>query len=132
MAFKATLKMGGKEFDILHCNYAFRRDVDNKGRPSSIIYGGTVQVVIESTEDTSLLESMVNNIYKAQNGSVIFKKSDEDAKMKELQFTDAYIVQYTESLDVTGRSPMSISFTLSARTIKVSNAELVNDWPDKK
>ncbi len=132
MSFKATLEIGSKKFDVLHCSYTFRRDVDNKGRPSSIIYGGTVDLEIESTEDTSVLESMVNNMYKAQNGSIIFKKSDEDAKMKELQFTDAYFINYAESIDSMGANPMTISFTISARKLKVGNAELVNDWPDKK
>lgn len=132
MSFKAKLKIGGKEFDVLHCSYAFRRDVDAKGRPSSGVYGGTIQLEIESTDDTSVLENMINNVYKAQKGSVIFQKREEDAKMKELTFEDAYIVQYAESLDVVGSNPMTINFVLSARQIGMGNAVHQNDWPDKK
>lgn len=39
MAFRATLTFGGKDFDVLSCNYSLKRDVDSKGRPSSNIYG---------------------------------------------------------------------------------------------
>jgi hypothetical protein len=132
MSFKATLKLGGTEFDVLHTDYAFRRDVDAKGRPSSGIYGGRVNIRVESTDDTSILESMLNNVYKAQGGTITFQKRDEDAKMKELTFEDGYIVEYTEILDVVGKEPMFINFTVSARKLKVGNAEHENDWPDKK
>ncbi|GAA4343152.1 type VI secretion system tube protein TssD [Flaviaesturariibacter amylovorans] len=132
MSFKAKLKMGGKEFDVLHCSYTFRRDVDAKGRPASSVYGGTVQLEVESTDDTSVLESMINNVYKSQKGTITFQKRDEDAKMKELSFEDGYIVQYSEALDSVGSNPMTINFIVSARTLKIGNAEHQNDWPDKK
>jgi hypothetical protein len=96
------------------------------------VYGGTIDFEVESTEDTSILETMVNNIYKPINGSVIFKKSDEDATMKELKFTDAYFINYQEALDTVGSNPMTIRFTVSARKLDVGNASHANDWPDKK
>ncbi len=132
MSFKAQLNLGSKKFDVLHCSYAFRRDVDGKGRPASIVYGGTIDFEVESTEDTTILETMINNIYKPINGSVVFKKTDEDANMKELKFTDAYFTNYQEALDTIGTNPMTIRFTVSARKLDVGNATHANDWPDKK
>lgn len=132
MSFKAKLTIGGKNFDVLHCSYSFRRDVDNKGRPSSNVYGGSVQLEIESTDDTSILESMINNVYKSFGGTVTFQKREEDAKMKELTFEDGYIVQYSEALDSVGSNPMTINFVISARKLKIGNAEHQNEWPDKK
>lgn len=132
MSFKAQLSLGGSKYDVLHCSFAFRRDVDSKGRPSSGVYGGSVEIQIESTDDTAILEAMVNNQYKAQTGTITFQKRDEDAKMKELTFEDGYVVSFAESLDVTGTNPMTITFTVSARKLKVGNAEHENDWPDKK
>jgi hypothetical protein len=132
MSFKASLSIGGTKYDVLHCSYSFRRDVDSKGRPSSGIYGGSVDLEIESTDDTLILESMLNNQYKAQTGTVTFQKRDEDAKMKELSFEDGYFVEYGENLDVTGTEAMTIKFTVSARKLKIGNAEHENDWPDKK
>ncbi|WP_158991081.1 type VI secretion system tube protein TssD [Mucilaginibacter sp. L196] len=129
MAFKATISLGAKTFDVLQCSYALNRDVDAKGRPSSGVYGGTIQVEVESTEDTSVIESMVNNQYKPINGTITFKKSDEDAKMKELSFTEGYIIQYNEGISITGNNPMTLSFVISARTLKIGNAQHENDWP---
>ncbi|WP_083252077.1 type VI secretion system tube protein TssD [Pedobacter steynii] len=129
MAFKTRLTLGSKEFDVLQCSFSLNRDVDAKGRPSSGVYGGTIHIEVESTEDTSVVESMVNNQYKALSGNIIFKRGEEDAKMKELSFEDGYIIQYTEGIAVHDKTPMTLSFVISARKLKLGNAEHTNDWP---
>ncbi len=129
MAFKATLQLGSKEYDVLQCSFSLNRDVDAKGRPSSGVYGGTIHVEVESTEDTSVIESMVNSQFKPFSGKVVIKKTDEDAKMKELFFSNGYIIQYNEGINVVGNHPMTLSFVISAQSLKLGNAEHVNDWP---
>lgn len=130
MSFKAKLKFGSKEYDVLSCSYSFSRDVDHKGRPASTVYGGTVSCSIESTEDTTIIESMVNSKHKPVNGSVTFFKREEDnAKMKEITWTDGYVIAYSEAIDAVGGSPMHISFTVSARELKIGNADHQNEWP---
>ena len=61
--------------------YAFHRAVDNKGRPSSIIYGGTVEV--KPGDDRPVFHWKANNPAPGQTYSlvisIVFKKSDEDA-----------------------------------------------------
>ena len=131
MAFKARLNFSGKEYDVLNCSYSLNRDVDSKGRPSSGVYGGTVDIEIESTSDTSIIEAMVNSQFKPITGTLQIKKSEEDAKMKELDFSDGYIVKYSEGMNIIGGAPMSLKFTISARTLKIGNAQHVNDWPGK-
>ncbi|ATA90320.1 hypothetical protein CAPN001_14910 [Capnocytophaga stomatis] len=128
MAFSSTLNLGGKEYDILDCKYSLRRDVDSKGRPSSNIYGGRITVRVESTADTTIIEQMVN-MYKPFSGSIVFKKGDEDAKMKELSFENAYIIEFEEGIDTVGTTPMSLCITISAQIIKIGNAEHQENWP---
>lgn len=129
MAFNAKLKIGSKDnIDVLKCDYALHRDVDSKGKPSSGVYGGTINLAIESTDDTSIVESMVNQ-YKPISGTITFKKSDEDAKMKELSWENGYVIRYQEGIDITGSQPMQIEFTVSAEKIKIGNAEHANIWP---
>ena len=62
-------------------------------------------------------------------GKIVYKKSEEDAKMKEISFKNAYIVHYKETLDVNNEAPMTIAMTFSAENITVGNAELDNRWP---
>ena len=128
MAFRATLNLGGKEFDVLECNYKLERDVDVKGRPASNIYGGRVRVKIESTDDTSILEQMVNQ-FKPISGSIIFKKGDEEAKMKELIWENGYITSFEEGIEISGSSPMATTFEVSAQILKIGGAEFEQNWP---
>ncbi len=128
MAFRATLKLGGKEFDVLDCNYALKRDVDSKGRPSSNIYGGVVNVHVESTEDTSILEQMVSQ-FKPISGSIVFKKGDEEAKMKELEWENGYIISFEEDIDIIGSKPMTIKISVSAQVLKIGSAQFEQNWP---
>ena len=129
MAYKATLKLDAAEYDVLTCSYAFNRDIDNKGKPSSIIYGGTVQLYVEATSDTSIVEAMVNNTAKPVDGSVTWKNPTTDSTMKVLEFKSGFIVDYTESFSNSGGDAMSISFTISAKELSVGSAEHINEWP---
>ena len=128
-SFRATLELGGKEYDVLYSNYEFSRNTDSKGKPSSSISGGRVSVTVESTEDTTAIEAMLNSQFKPVDGKIVYKKTDEDAKMKEIAFKTAYIVHYKETLDTTNEVPMTIAMTFSAETLTVGNAELDNRWP---
>jgi hypothetical protein len=103
--------------------------VDPKGRPSSDIYGGTINVEVESTPDTIVLDKMFKQ-YQPVNGSIVFKKADEDAKMKELVFENAYVVKYKEALDVANDYPMTIRFSISAQVVKMAEATFTQDWPE--
>jgi len=128
MAFRANLKFEGQEYDVLDCNYSFRRDVDMKGRPASNVYGGTINVVVESTEDTKIVAQMVNQ-FKPNSGTITFNKGDEEAKMKELSWSNGYVISYNEALDIVGPQPMKITFVISAQTIKVEGVEIEQKWP---
>lgn len=78
MAFKASFKFSdSREFDVLRWDVKFNRDVDPKGRPASDIYGGKIYVEVESTPDTIVLDKMFKQ-YQPVNGSIVFKKADED------------------------------------------------------
>lgn len=128
--FNATLKFKGKEFDIRFVEYSIERDVDAKGRPASHLYGGLVHMVIESTEDTTILENMVTQ-FNPHAGTVEFKKGDEEAVMKELNWEEGYIIKFKETADVEGRKPMLIDFTVSAKKLTVGNAVFEQNWPAK-
>lgn len=129
MSFRASLSLGGKEFDVLYSEYAFSRDTDKKGKPASNVYGGRITLEVESTADSSVIEAMLNSQFKPVSGKVMYKKTEEDAKMKEIEFKNAYVVYYKETLDVNGDVPMVIRFTLSAEEIAIGNASVDNRWP---
>ena len=130
MAFKAKLNFEGKEYDVLYCKYSLKRDVDSKGRPASDVYGGIIHIDVESTSDVTILDKMANG-FKATSGSIVFKKSAEESKMKELSWENVYIIGYDEEIDVVGSKPMHTSFVVSAKKISMDAAQVEQAWPEE-
>ena len=129
MSFKATLDIDGTQYRVLNCSYSLHQDIDETGRPSSIARGGVVNLVVESTDDTSLFEWMCDS-YMRKDAKVTFNKRDEDSKMKELEISEAYMIDYEEAFDNAGNGAMIQSFSLSAKNIKMGNGEHDNEWPE--
>lgn len=128
MSFKAKFTVDGKDFRVLHCSYSLQQDVDKTGRPSSEVRGGTIQLEVESTADTSLAAWMMD-AFKDKDGSITFYKRDSEQKLKEISFKKGYLVSYSESFTNMGDNPMSEHFVISAKEIKMGDAEHKNEWP---
>jgi hypothetical protein len=127
MAFKAELNLEG-ERRLVDFSFSLSRDVDPTGRPSGLVRGGSIQLTVESTEDTSLFE-WITDPSKHKSGSIKIYKQDNDAVEKEVKFEKAYIVNYGESYHWQGQNNMLETFTLSAEKIEVGGGEHDNEWP---
>ena len=127
MSFKAKLVVAGKEYNVLNVNYGLFQETDATGRPSTVTRGGKIEVMIEGTGSTELFEWMTNS-FERKDGVIKFIKRDSDATLKELKFTEAYIVKYTENFDASGENPLTETLVLSAREIELGNAKHTNEW----
>lgn len=127
MSFKAKFKAGGKELNVLECNYSLKQETDATGRPSSITRGGQVTVTVESTQDTDIYEWMCNN-FERKDGSITFYKRDSDATLKELKFKEGYLVGFNEEFHASDANPMSTTFTISAKELTMGNGTHKNEW----
>ena len=127
MSFKAKLRVAGKEVNILHISYALKQETDATGRPSSITRGGKINLRIESTGDSIFFEWMTNN-FERKDGSIVFTKRDGNATLKELKFTEAYLVDYRETFNAMNQNPLMETFTISAREIAMGTGTHANEW----
>ncbi len=127
MSFSTQFIAGGKTYNVLHVSYDLAQETDASGRPSSITRGGRIMVEVESTGGTELFEWMCNN-FERKDGSVKFIKRDSNATLKELKFTEAYMVKYKENFDSTGVNPLTERFVLSARQIDLGGGSFENAW----
>jgi hypothetical protein len=127
MSFKLELSVGGKKVNVLSCSYALKQETDATGRPSTVSRGGKIQVVIESTGDSTFFDWMINN-FERKDGAITFLKRDTNATMKELKFEEAYLVDYRENFDSSNEMPVTESFTLSARAISIGGSKHENEW----
>jgi hypothetical protein len=120
MAFRASLHLEGEEFDVPDFLYKLGLEVDGNGRPASDIHGGELRIHVASTENTSIPEHMASR-FKPVSGNVVFRKGDEEAKMKNQTLENGYIVSYGESIDVTGSQPVTPTSVVSARVLKIGD-----------
>ncbi|OWP83639.1 phage tail protein [Flavobacterium davisii] len=127
MSFKTKLSVAGKEYNVLNVNYGLFQETDATGRPSTVTRGGKIELTIEGTADTSFFEWMTNS-FERKDGSVKFLKRDSDAVLKELKFSEAYVVKFRENFDSTGVNPLTETFTISAKKIELGSGAYQNEW----
>jgi hypothetical protein len=127
MSFKAKLKVAGKEYNVLNVSYGLFQETDATGRPSTVSRGGKIDVTVEGTGATDFFEWMTNS-FERKDGSVVFFKRDSEATLKELKFTEAYLVKHKERFDATGDNPLTETFTISARKIEMGSGAFENEW----
>lgn len=128
MSFLAKLEIDGEEMNVLHCGFRFNKAIDATGKPTSIPKGGTVNLVVESTGNTNLFDWMISAT-QTKNGSVTFFRRDTSSKLKKLEFSEAYCVDYNETYDHSGEHPMQVELLISALEIKLNDSEFKNNWP---
>lgn len=122
------LLMDGRTYRVLKCDYALTRTIDGMGRPTSATNGSVIQLVVEGNEDMSIW-ALMNDPYKKVNGTISFKKKDAAVKMRDINFTDAYVIAFAESYDAYSERPLVINFSLSARVIAQGSTGHENAWP---
>jgi hypothetical protein len=106
-----------KVIKVLEMDYGFTQNIDETGSITSYPAGGTINLVIETTEDTQILDWMINPRAKKSGRIEIQLK-----KKKVVKFKNAYCIQYHESFShLGGEQPMSTSFTISAEKISIDN-----------
>jgi hypothetical protein len=127
MSFKAKLTVAGKDYVVINCQYSLHQEVDSTGRPSSITRGGKIAVTVESNSGTELFEWMCNN-FERKDGTITFFKRDSDARMKELNFKEGYVVNFEERFSADNDQPMIITFGISAKEISMGNGTHKNEW----
>lgn len=127
MSFKSILKVAGKNYNVLSINYGLFQETDATGRPSTITRGGKIDITVESTGETDLFEWMTNS-FERKDGSVVFYKRDTEATLKELKFSEAYLVKHKEKFDASGDNPLTETFTISAREIEMGTGKYINEW----
>jgi len=117
MEAKLIFDQSDKQITVYQMDFGFTQYTDDTGKPSGYPTGGTINMVVESTNDTQLIDWMLEpNALK--NGKIEIQMKNK----KVIKFENAYCVQYHESFNYQGGDqPMTISFTISAETITVDS-----------
>lgn len=127
---RAILKFnGGEAARILKLNYRVGRSVDVSGRVASDPSNAMIKITIEATDNTDILESLLNSKYKPTKGSITFNKSHEEGTLINLEWENGYVVDHDLEFDATDSHSMYITFVVSAEQIVYGNAAYDGFWP---
>ena len=130
---RAVLKFnGGTEQKILKLNYGVSRNTDVSGRVASDPSNALIKITVEATEDSGILESLLNGKYKPTSGEVTFNKSHEEGTLTTLKWENGYVIQHEVDYDALNDDNMYISFVVSAEKIDYGNSAYDGIWPGAK
>ncbi|HQV51087.1 MAG: hypothetical protein IPI00_07090 [Flavobacteriales bacterium] len=136
MSFRADLTIDDRTYRVLSCTHTLLTPVDPpSGRPTGRTRGGTVTIEIESTDDIFLWMKIAHLAVAGEqvfDGEVVFRKVEEDVRMRTLKFKDAMVAEHTETYNATDKTPMTIKFSLTARRLIMEgtseSGEFANEW----
>jgi len=129
MAFKAVLTIGEDEYKVLDFSYEFKRNIDQRGRPSSETRVGLINATVESVNNNNLASWGMFQM-TTKSGKITVYDRDSESSYKVIEFRDAYLYAFQERFNGFDTSPMVISLSISARdfVLNPGGLEFINDW----
>ena len=128
---RAILKFNnGSEQKVLKLNYSVSRNTDVSGRVASDPSNALIKLSVEATEDSGILESLLNGKYKPTVGEVTFNKSHEEGTLTTLKWSNGYVIQHEVDYDALNNDNMFINFVVSAEIIEYGASSYEGIWPN--
>ena len=129
---RAVLKFnGGTEQKVIKLNYSVSRNTDVSGRVASDPSNALIKISVEATEDSGILETLLNGKYKPTTGEVTFNKSHEEGTLTTLKWSNGYVINHEVDYDALNNDNMFITFVVSAEAIDYGTASYDGIWPGK-
>lgn len=120
---------GGSEQKVLKLNYSVSRNTDVSGRVASDPSNALIKITVEATEDSAILESLLNGKYKPTTGEVTFNKAHEEGTLTTLKWQNGYVIQHEVDYDALNDDNMLVTFVVSAEIIDMGNSSYTGFWP---
>ena len=141
MAAEILLEINGHKYNASGFSYDFYQVSDFKGKPVTRIKGGDIHIVLDSSYDNTILETMLSDKTRKVScapweefepcpvsGRIQFVQDDVHV-FRELAFEEAYITRYKEKMDANGY-PMSILLTISTLRLDINKFVRMDRRPE--
>jgi hypothetical protein len=122
-----SLISGG--YEILDCNYSFNQGVDNKGRATTRVYGGIINVTISQLPPDPIIEWALQP--RKYLDGIIALVNAENVPLEKLIFKQAACVDMEVNFTQTGSSYMSTKLIIQTQKLVVGDGiDFDNEWTD--
>lgn len=120
-----NLLSGGLE--IYKCNYMFRQAVDNKGKATTKVYGGAIDITLSQLPNKEITEWALNG-RKYKNGAIILL-DNENIPAYRIVFQNAACVDFELNYTQVGTTYTFTKLRLEAEKLIVGDGiEFENEW----
>lgn len=131
MAHKSKLKLDGSDFEVLHCSYSLHQHVNpHTNETTSEIFGGNIDVTVATRKDDQMgsnskaIELMLLPHKDDVKGQLEFFDQKNES-IRKIEFSDAAVVNFSETFALSGDNAGTQSFTIAARTMDINGQKLV-------
>ncbi|MCD8177548.1 MAG: hypothetical protein LUE98_09040 [Tannerellaceae bacterium] len=120
MAKEITLTLEGQIYPVLRCTYGFNREVDYRGRPTTGLLGGDIQLGVESTGDDYLWEKLLGKKPRPVSGKVEIVDSAKMTPVRILEWYDGYIYAVEERMSSLFAIPMIQQIRITTERLDIN------------
>lgn len=134
MALHGSLKIGGRTYGVVECEYTFSQETDATGKPSTRPRGGLITIVIPSTNDDDMFfYNWMFHKSEVKAGILRFRLYSTENKIcyKTVSFANAYCVELRDYFNDHDARLMYTTIKISAQVIRVGAANsstFTNAW----
>jgi hypothetical protein len=125
-----TLNADGiRERQVIYMHYELEQQTDVEGQPVGRTRGGKITLRVRTPQDgnTDIVEWMCDT-NMSKDGVITIPTLEGGGDLKTIQFSDGFVVSYSETFDRRQELKLYEEFTISAKIIKIGNAVHNNSW----
>lgn len=134
MALHGSLKIGGRTYGVVECEYDFTQSLDNTGKPASRPQSGEIKIVIPATNDDDMFfYNWMFHKSEVKAGILRFclYSNDNKRSYKTVSFANAYCVGLRDYFNDHDSKLMYTTIKIRAQIIMVGSANatvFANAW----
>ncbi|MEN9919785.1 MAG: hypothetical protein RL662_2221 [Bacteroidota bacterium] len=120
-----SLAKGGHE--LLHCSYTFQQGVDPRGKATTRVYGGNIQLTLSQLPPKEITAWALSS-RKYQSGAIVMLDS-ENIPVERVLFENAACVGIDVNYTQSGDTYCATQLVIEAEVIIVGNGiDFLNEW----
>ena len=121
------LSLIGGGYEILDCHFSFEQGIDERGKATTRVHGGAIQVTLSQLPPTPVIEWALQS--KKYNDGMIVLLDAENIPAEKILFQKTACVGMDLDYTQKGDSYATTKLTLRAETIIVGNGiDFTNEW----
>jgi hypothetical protein len=120
-----SLIKGG--YEVSECNFSFQQGVDDKGKATTRVYGGTLHIVLLQLPPKPIIEWALNS-RKYMDG-VIVSVDDENIPIEKILFKNATCINFGTGYEQVGECYTETRLIIHAEQLIVgTGVTFTNEW----